>query len=50
MVRIPVDNPCFIYGDNQSILWNISIPHSMLKKKAPSVSYHFVREGVSADE
>ena len=22
----------------------------MLKKKAPSVSYHFVREGVSADE
>ena len=46
---IPVNNPCFIYGDNQSVLWNTSIPDSMLKKKTAIVSYHFVREGVSAD-
>ena len=50
MMGIPVDNPCFIFGDNQSVLWNTTIPDSMLKKKTGSVSYHFVRERVSADE
>ena len=50
MMGFPVNNPCFIYGDNQSILWNTSVPDFMLKKKTASVSYHFVREGVSADE
>ena len=50
MMGIPVNNPCFIYGDNQSVLWNTTVPDSMLKKKTASVSYHFVREGVSADE
>ena len=39
-----------MYGDNQSVLWNTSIPDSMLKKKTASVSYYFVREGVSLDQ
>ena len=47
---IPVHYPCFIYVDNQSVLWNTTVSDSMLKKKATSVPYHFVREGVSADE
>ena len=50
MMGIPVENPCFIYGDNQSVLWNTSVPESSLKKKSSSVAYHFVREGVSTDE
>ena len=50
MMGIPVENPCFIYGDNQSVLWNTSKPESVLKKKTSSVAYHYVREGVSADE
>jgi hypothetical protein len=50
MMGIPVQNPYFIYGDNQSVLWNTSVPDSMLKKKSCSVAYHFVREGVSRDE
>ena len=50
MMGIPVNNPCFIYGDNQSVLWNTSVPDSTLKKKSSSVAYHFVREGVSRDE
>ena len=50
MMGVPVDNPCFIYGDNQSVLWNTSVPESSLKKKSCSVAYHFVREGVSTDE
>ena len=47
---IPVENPCFIFGDNQSVLWNTSIPDSSLKKKTASVAFNFVREGVSHNE
>ena len=45
-----MNNPCFIFGDNKSVLWNTTVPDSMLKKKTASVSYHFVRGGVSAVE
>ena len=50
MMRIPVNNPAFVYGDNQSVLWNTTDPDSALKKKSSSVAYHFVREGVAKDE
>ena len=50
MMGVPVTNPAFIYGDNQSVLWNTSVPDSTLKKKSCSVAYHFVREGVAKDE
>ena len=50
MFGIPVDEPAFIYGDNQSVLINVSAPESTLKKKSHSVAYHFVREGCAADE
>ena len=50
MMGIPVNNPVFIYGDNQSVLWNTIVPDSTLKKKSNSIAYHFVREGVARDE
>jgi len=50
MMGIPVLGPCYIYGDNQSVLANTTNPGSMLKKKAQSIAYHFVREGVAKDE
>ena len=50
VMGIPVNNPSFIYGDNQTVLWNTTVPDSMLKKKTASASYHFMREGVSADQ
>ena len=50
MMGIPVNNPCFVYGYDQSVLWNTSKPDSMLTKKTASVPYHFVLEGVSANE
>ena len=31
---IACDSPPYIYGDNQSVLANTSMPHSMLKKKS----------------
>ena len=50
MMGIPVNNPTFVMGDNQSVLWNTTVPDSTLKKKSSAVAYHFVREGVANDE
>ena len=50
MMGVPVTNPCFVYGDNQSVLWNTSIPDSVIKKKSNSIAYHFVREGCARGE
>ena len=50
MMGIPVEGPTRIYGDNQSVLSNTTIPDSTLKKKSQSIAYHFVHEGVARDE
>ena len=50
MMGIPVSDLCFVRGDNKSVLSNISVPSSMLKKKSNSIAYHFVREGTARDE
>ena len=50
MMGIPCEEPVYIFGDNQSVLANTTIPDSTLKKKSQSIAYHFVREGVARDE
>ena len=50
MFGIPVGEPAFVYGDNQSVLVNSSVPASTLKKKSQLIAFHFVREGCAADE
>ena len=50
MLGIPVIGPVYVYGDNQSVLANTTIPESALKKKSQSIAYHFVREGVVRNE
>lgn len=50
MMGIHIDGPCYIQGDNQSVLANTSVPESTLKKESQSIAYHFVREGVARDE
>jgi hypothetical protein len=50
MMGIPVSGPTYIYGDNQSVLFNTTIPESTLKRKSQSICYHFVREGSARDE
>ena len=50
MMGITIIGPTYIYGDNQSVLVNSTIPTSVLRKKSSSIAYHFVREGVAADE
>ena len=50
MMGIPCDDPTLIYGDNMSVLYNSSLPDSILKKKSQSIAYHYVREGTARDE
>ena len=50
MMGISVLGPTYIYGDNQSVLFNTSVPESTLKKKSQSICYHFVREGSARNE
>ena len=50
MMGIAVVGPAYIYGDDQSVLANTTIPDSTLKKKSQSIAYHFVCEGSARDE
>ena len=50
MVGIPFSDSCFVYGDDNSILYNTKLPESTLKNKSNSIAYHAVREGVANGE
>ena len=43
-----MDEEVKIYGDNNSVILNTSVPESTLKKKHHSVNYNYVREAVAA--
>ena len=50
MMVIEVKGPAHIWGDNQPVLCNTSVPDSALNKKSQSIAYHFVRKVVARDE
>ena len=50
MLGIPCTSPALVFGDNQSVLANTTVPTSQLKKKSNSIAFHFVREGSARDE
>ena len=50
MFDITVDKPAFIYGYNQLVLINLSVPEYTHKKKKQLVAYQIVREGCADDE
>ncbi len=50
MMGIPVDMPSYVYGDNMSVVTNVSRPESMLKKKSNLICYHAVHEAVAMGE
>ena len=50
MMGAPVNGPTCFYGDNMSVINNITRPESTLKKKSNSICYHAVREAVAMQE
>ncbi|MFA9289401.1 MAG: reverse transcriptase domain-containing protein, partial [Weeksellaceae bacterium] len=45
---VPVNTKSFMFGDNQAVVTNSSIPHSSLNKRHNALSYHRVREMIAA--
>ena len=50
MIGIPISGSSYIYGDNMSVIHNLSRPESILRKKINSVCYHTVHESVAMGE
>ena len=48
MLGVPIEGPSWIFGDNQSVIINSTLPSSTLKKRWNALSYHRVREAVAA--
>jgi hypothetical protein len=46
---VPVNEKSFMFGDNQSVVTNSTIPHSSLNKRHNALAYHRVREMIAAD-
>jgi Reverse transcriptase (RNA-dependent DNA polymerase) len=45
---VPVSAPTNMYGDNFGVIQNATIPDSDIKKKHVAISYHYVREAITA--
>ena len=49
MLGIAIDGPTDVYGDNHSVVVNLTVPSSGLKKKHNSIAFHRVREAVASN-
>ena len=45
---VEIDGPAMMYGDNNAVVLNTTLPSSQLKKKHQAISYHRVREAIAA--
>jgi hypothetical protein len=50
MMGMMVEEPTFVFGDNQLVLANTTAPASTLKKKSNAIAYHFDQEGCAHNE
>ena len=48
MLGVPIDGPCRLFCDNDSVVKNITRAESPLRKKHCSISYHKARETIAA--
>ena len=50
MMVITVDEPAYIFGDNNYVLCSTTIMDYMLKKKLQSIVYNLLKGGAATDE
>ena len=48
MMGAKLEDSALLLGDNNSVVLNTTMPSSVLKKKHCAVSYHKIRESISA--
>ena len=46
---VPIKGRSMMFGDNQSVVTNATIPHSQLNKRHLALAYHKVREAVASN-
>jgi hypothetical protein len=46
-IGVPVEEPVWMLGDNQSVVTSSTIQHSVLSKRWVALSYHRVRAGIA---
>jgi len=49
MMGVPIEGYCHTCVDNMSVVNNMSVPESVLKKKSNSIAYHYVRSKCAED-
>ena len=47
MIGVLLDGPALMLGDNMSVIINVTLPLSVLKKKHYAIGYHRVRESIA---
>ena len=47
-LRVTLDGPALMLGDNISVVLNASVPSIVLKEKHNAIAYHRVREPIAA--
>lgn len=48
MLGVPLEETSLLIGDKMSVILNITLPSSMLKKNHNAIAYHRVREAIAA--
>jgi len=48
MLGVPVKGATLLFGDNESMVKNVTLPQSTLKKRHNAIAYHKVRQAVAA--
>jgi hypothetical protein len=48
MMGVPLDGPANVLVDNNTVVKNLTIPSSTLRRKHNAVCYHVVRENVTS--
>jgi hypothetical protein len=46
---VPIKGRTHMFGDNESVVKNATLPHSVLNKRHNALSYHRVREAIASD-
>ena len=46
MLGVPLDGPALLLEDNNSIILNMTVPSSPLKKKHNVIAWHHIREAI----
>ena len=50
MLGVPIEGPTYFFGDNMSVVMNITVPKSVLRKKSNLIAYHCVGEAIAMKE